>query len=138
VTRESAKTLYGVVLQDDGAAEDRATEALRKEMRATRIGARPKREPPAKATSNRSDFYVGEDRHFHCCCGADYGRADGDWKAKAHRAIVPPSSCGPHIRLHQELELRAFSCTECGTMLELEVCRKDEDSLSTVELLGLN
>ena len=22
--------------------------------------------------------------------------------------------------------MRAFSCTECGTMLELEVCRKDE------------
>ncbi len=56
----------------------------------------------------------------------------------AHRAVVPPSSCGPHIRLHRELELRAFSCIECGTMLELEVVRKDEESLKTVELLGLS
>jgi len=137
VTRVSAMRHYGVVLRDDSTVDERATEDLRKEMRAARIGAKPKREPPAEAT-NRSDFYVGEDRHFHCCCGADYGRADGDWKAKAHRAVVPPSSCGPHIKLHEELELRAFSCTVCGTMLELEVCRRDEDSLRTVELLGPN
>lgn len=138
VTRESAKSLYGVVLRDDGTIDEAATETLRDEMRAVRLGAKPKRSPPAAPNSDRPDFYIGEDRHFHCCCGADHGRADGDWKAKAHRAVVPPSSCGPHIRLHRELELRAFTCTDCGTMLELEVCRKDEESLKTVELLGLS
>jgi hypothetical protein len=47
---------------------------------------------------------------------------------------VAPQSCGPHVRLHEELELRAFSCRQCGTLLELEVCRKDEESLHGIEL----
>ena len=137
VTRASARTLYGVALHADGTADAQATETLREELRTVRLGTPPKRKPPQTSTPNRSDFYVGDDRHFHCCCGADFGRADDDWKAKAHRAVVKPSSCGPHVKLHRELELRAFCCPDCGTLLELEVCRKDEESLKTVELLGL-
>ncbi|MGE0007530.1 MAG: hydantoinase B/oxoprolinase family protein [Parvibaculaceae bacterium] len=137
VTRRSAGDLYGVVLHDDGTVDERGTEALRDRIRTARLGRQPVKKPPQRSPANRPDFHVGSDRHFRCCCGADYGRADGDWKAKAHRAVVPPASCGPHVRLHEELELRAFSCTDCGTLLELEVCRKDEEPLRTVELLGL-
>jgi N-methylhydantoinase B len=49
---------------------------------------------------------------------------------------VPPQACGPHLTLHPELELREFACTECGTLLEVEVARRDQDSLATIVLDG--
>jgi N-methylhydantoinase B len=138
VSAQSAADLYGVVLREDMAVDRKATDARRDAMRAARLGAPPKAKPPNGSHQDQPDFAIGDDRHFHCCCGADYGRADGEWKSRAVRQILPPSVCGPHIRLHQDLEMRAFSCSDCGTLLELEVCRKDEESLKTVELLNLS
>jgi N-methylhydantoinase B len=67
-------------------------------------------------------------------CGADLGPASADWKRRAHRRVLPPQACGPHLTLHADLELREFACTECGTLLELEVARRDQDSLATIVL----
>ena len=112
-----------------------ATEARRRAMRLDVPARLPAASPPeAEPSPKIPDFSIGLDRHFRCCCGADFGRADADWKPKAARQIVSSASCGPHIRLHKELELRAFSCPHCGTLLELEVCRTDEESLQGVEL----
>ena len=47
---------------------------------------------------------------------------------------MTPESCGPHIRLHDELQLQEFSCPDCATLLELEVSRKDEQPLWTMAL----
>jgi N-methylhydantoinase B len=138
VSAQSAADHYGVILAEGAKVDQQATDAKRLAMRKSRLGAEPKKKlPPAKNHHDQPDFFIGDDKHFHCCCGSDFGRADEDWKAKAARQTLPPSSCGPHIRLHQELEIRGFSCPDCGTLLELEVCRKEENSLITVELLGL-
>ena len=45
---------------------------------------------------------------------------------------VLPRDIGRYIVLHEELELRSFYCRSCATQLEVEVCRKDEKSLSTM------
>lgn len=45
------------------------------------------------------------------------------------RAPAAPMS-GPH----RELELREFCCPDCATLLELEVCRTDEESLWSLSL----
>jgi N-methylhydantoinase B len=37
--------------------------------------------------------------------------------------------------LHADLELREHACPGCGTLLESEVCRKDEDSLVSAQAL---
>jgi N-methylhydantoinase B len=135
VSAHSASKHYGVVLTGGGDVDERATSAKRLALRAARIGAKPEAIPPDDQQADRPDFFIGPDRHFRCCCGEDFGRADQDWKERAKRRVVPPESCGPHVRLHEELELREFTCARCGTLLELEVCRKDEESLRTVELV---
>jgi N-methylhydantoinase B len=136
VSADVARRVYGVVLTEAGRVNESATAAKRAEIRKARVGYAPRMEPPRTSHQEAPDFAIGEDRRFRCCCGADFGPASEDWKPKAHRAVVAPETCGPHVRLHAQLELRAFSCAACGTLLELEVCRKDEDSLWTVALAG--
>jgi N-methylhydantoinase B len=47
---------------------------------------------------------------------------------------IAPEICGPYLTLHDELELRQFVCRECGTLLEVEVARKGQESLSSIIL----
>jgi N-methylhydantoinase B len=75
-----------------------------------------------------------ENKRFGCLCGADLGPATEDWKKRADRRIAPPQACGPHLTLHAELELREFICGECGTLLEVEVARRDQESIATIIL----
>lgn len=72
--------------------------------------------------------------HFRCICGTDLGPATEDWKALACRRVVAPQACGPHLTLHLELELREFVCPECGTLLEIEVARLDQQSLAAITI----
>ncbi len=46
----------------------------------------------------------------------------------------PPEDLGRHMRTHAELELREHVCSDCGTLLETEVARKNEPSLATFSL----
>jgi N-methylhydantoinase B len=136
VSAASAAALYGVITTTDSRQIDRtATEARRHAIRQERLGGKtPKVAAPPPRNDASAELRIGEDRHFRCACGADLGPASQDWKPKASQRKVPASTCGPHIRLHRELELREFSCPDCATLLELEVCRKDEESLWSVSL----
>jgi acetone carboxylase gamma subunit len=40
----------------------------------------------------------------------------------------------PAIILMPELELREFVCRDCGTLLEVEVARKGQDSIAAITL----
>ena len=71
---------------------------------------------------------------FRCICGNDLGPATEDWKPRARRRVLPAQACGPHLTLHTELELREFVCSECGTQLEVEVARRDQQSIATIIL----
>jgi N-methylhydantoinase B len=133
VTPRWASALYGVVLRD-GAVDAAATRARRHAIRAERLGRTPKAEPPEDAGIAVVCPRIGQGHRFRCLCGADLGPASENWKARAHRRVVPPQACGPHLTLHAELELREFACRECGTLLELEVARRDQESLATIVL----
>ena len=39
----------------------------------------------------------------------------------AQRRLRPPQALSTYLTLHTELELREFTCTACGTRLEVEV-----------------
>ena len=47
--------------------------------------------------------------------------------------LFEPYQLGP-LTLHTELELREFTCSACGTLLEVEVARKGQESLATIVL----
>ena len=135
VTARWAADLYGVVLGADGAPDLAATTVKRQGIRKLRLGgAAPKSPAPAPKDALPLDLAISADRHFHCACGADLGSVEANWKDKAASRPVTPESCGPHIRLHAELQLQEFSCPDCATLLELEVSRKDEQPLWTMAL----
>jgi N-methylhydantoinase B len=135
VTRERANEIYGVVLRDDDGVDAEATGARRRAIRSERLGGKtPKAEPPPATGLAEVCPAIDTGKHFRCLCGADLGPATQDWKPKAQRRLRPPQTFSPYLTLHAELELREFSCTECGTLLEVEVARKGQESLATIVL----
>jgi N-methylhydantoinase B len=136
VTSHWASDLYGVVLRD-GAVDAEATRDRRQAIRTERLGGRPPKAVPSEDTVVPSVCpRIDNGNHFRCLCGADLGPATEDWKPRASRRAVPAQACGPHLTLHAELELREFVCTECGTLLEIEVARRGQESLATIILDG--
>ena len=134
VSTESAVALYGVVIADDR-VDAKATADRRNTIRRARIGGKaPRTIAPQPGNGGGGEIRIGADRRFHCGCGTDLGPDSENWKLKASMRKVAPEACGPHVRTHKELELREFSCPDCATLLELEVCRKDEESLWTMSL----
>jgi N-methylhydantoinase B len=135
VTAQRAKEIYGVVLHDDGSVDEQATTARRRAIRAERLGGQaPKAEPPAAAGLAEVCPAIDANKHFRCLCGADLGLATQDWKPHTDMRRIAPDACGPYLTLHDELELRQFVCRECGTLLEIEVARKDQDSIAAITL----
>jgi N-methylhydantoinase B len=134
VTPHWASLLYGVVVRD-GAVDAVATRERRRAIRTERLDGRaPKAEPPEGDGIAAVCPLIDGGRRFRCICGNDLGPATQDWKARATARTVSPDACGPHLTLHAELELREFICSDCGTLLELEVARRGQQSLATIVL----
>jgi N-methylhydantoinase B len=131
VTPHWASALYGVALRD-GKLDTEATQRRRREIRTERLGGRPPTREPVEAPGLAEICPRVADYRFRCLCGSDLGPAHQGWKSKASRRTVPPRACGPHVTLHAELELREFVCSDCGTLLELEVARRGQESIETI------
>jgi N-methylhydantoinase B len=135
VTAQRAGEMYGVVLRDDGSVEAEATRTRRRAIRGKRLGGQtPKTEPPPATGLAEVCPVIDEGKRFRCVCGADLGPATQDWKPRATMRRIPAAACGPHLTLHAELELREFVCRDCGTLLEVEVARKAQDSIAAIML----
>jgi N-methylhydantoinase B len=135
VTLQRANEIYGVVLRDDASVDAEATHARRRAIRGERLGGQtPKAEPPPATGLAEVNPAIDKGKHFRCLCGADFGPATQDWKPLAQRRLRPPQALSPYLTLHTELELREFTCTACGTLLEVEVARKGQESLATIVL----
>ncbi len=107
----------------------------RRAIRTERIGGQaPKAEPPPAAGLAEVCPMIDDRKHFRCLCGADLGPATQDWKPRAQQRVRSPQMFSPYLTLHSDLELREFVCTACGTLLEVEVARKGQDSLATTVL----
>ncbi|WP_423212525.1 hydantoinase B/oxoprolinase family protein [Paracoccus yeei] len=129
VSLEAARSLYGVVFDGD-AIDARATEKARLAIRTDRLGGKAPGQAPGQG-----DMAIRAGR-FRCGCGCDLGPATSDWKPQAITRAVAPSAYGPHIRTHADLELREHVCPDCGALLEAEVVRKGDASLSSLVLTG--
>ncbi len=127
VSPEAARLQYGVVLAADGGVDTPATEAHRDEIRSERLGRKPAAKP------GKTGLKIGGGR-FRCGCGKDLGAVRDNWKTYATTRAVPAENYGPHLRTHPDLELREHLCGDCGTMLEIEVVRHDEEALHTIAL----
>jgi N-methylhydantoinase B len=126
VSVPTAASQYGVVLE--GGEVDRAATAARRDaIRAERLGAKPRAAPAAGDLAAKGG-------RFQCSCGSDLGPASGNWKDRARSNVVAAETLGRHMRTHAELEIREHVCQDCGSLLETEIVRKTEASLSTFSL----
>lgn len=133
LTPAMARATYGVVVEG-GKVNVAATDAARNDVRRARLnGASPSRMPVADDA--RPSLRIDKGR-FACACGQDLGAATGTWKAEAVTRAVSGSDHGRYVLLHADLELREHACPGCGTLLESEVTRKDEESLVSAQALA--
>jgi N-methylhydantoinase B len=138
LTRPEAERTYGVVLHGDE-VDGEATRARRLGIRAARLGRPPDRDPgnPSGWTPRIAlgpSVGLDDDGVARCRCGHELATAGGNWVDGALTRVVDPAEHGPHVRLHEELELREHICPGCGTLLESEVARIGAPSLHTVEV----
>lgn len=69
-----------------------------------------------------------------CRCGHIFCEANQNWKEYACFAVVPPSNAGPLVKLHQELEMREYTCPACARLHGVEVMMPAEPPLWDIEL----
>jgi N-methylhydantoinase B len=128
-----AAEFYGVVTHD-GAVDAAATSGRRDAIRRARHGGKAPKRAPAEAAAELPDLRIDAARRIVCACGCDLAGPGEDWKARAVRRELKPEDIGRFVRLHVDLTLYEFSCPECATLLEVEVCRKDEPPLASIVL----
>jgi N-methylhydantoinase B len=129
VSESVAKQIYGVVLSK-GAVNSSGTTKARGEIRRTRLGGKsPAGERPI--SSAHVPLSLGSNNVIDCRCGNHLAKPGEDWKASTVMRKIDPAECGPHIHLHEDLEMREFICPHCAGLREVEVMPKKGQPLAT-------
>ncbi|KRB78861.1 hypothetical protein ASE00_21020 [Sphingomonas sp. Root710] len=135
VSVAAAQDRYGVVLSD-GQVDDAATSTRRTAIRTERLaGVTPTPLSDELLAADVAEVRI-EDGRFRSLGGHDLGPASGDWKQHVVKRTVAADAYGQLVRLHPDLEMREFICPTSGTRLEVEIVRKDQASLVTMQLDG--
>jgi N-methylhydantoinase B len=145
VSRDVASDVYGVVLGADGTVDAAASAERRARIRTARQDwpARQRFAPPAGPLGamlwrlgDHLEIVATSARPVVRCttCGTALAPADENWKLYAPSALLAPEALGPFIRLHADLEARAYACPGCGTLLAVEVLTHDAPPLWDAEL----
>jgi N-methylhydantoinase B len=139
-TRDEARRLYGVVINDDGTVDVQATAAARSDARAERLarGVRLGADWQPPANGGRERLRIGEvlvvrdttaGPVLGCLrCGRAFGPAAEDPRRRALMVEAPLSSLSP-LNVHglAEVVVRRYCCPGCGTMFSSDVHLRGED-----------
>ena len=145
VTIEGARTLYGVVI-DQNAVDETATADLRSGLidarKANYSGAAREQIEgkvalnlgPSLALHNRGDGFDVSCR----ACGTSLGGLSG-WKERAAQVETPASEVNPHITeaanfVDDAVVFRTFCCPGCGVALDGEVAVGDDGPFDDIAL----
>jgi N-methylhydantoinase B len=139
ITGDVADRVYGVAIGPDGIADDEATAARRRAIRAERLGADPSREPEPMH-EYRSPLRI-DNGSFACNhCGEALGPVAGNWKGHASSRSWPLIERAGHLgtKLRPasalQLEMWELCCPACGTLLEVEICDAAEGPAHDIRL----
>ena len=145
VSPECAETIYGVVLCGSPAQVDLAcTLSLRKRFKDGRRREAMRPAHVSRITGGHRLLPMGESLEVvalnnravvRCKCGCDLGDADKNWKERAGVLRVGADAAGPRRKLHEELEMVEFLCPACGTLLSVDI-KKREDPFSVDAMLS--
>jgi N-methylhydantoinase B len=145
LTRDAAKSKYGVAIASDGQVDSAATERLRADERARRLA-----DAIAPISNGRGTFSLEEvhqigdslgiafsangDASWACVdCGHDLAAAKDNFKQGAALIQVNPSAVDaimypdPSDFSDVDFVMRQFLCPNCGTLLSVECCRGDDE-----------
>jgi N-methylhydantoinase A len=141
---ECSESIYGVRLKGSPAEVDfDGTVSLRKQMKADRLARslRPSHISsigPAQRLLPIGEYLdlvsVNDRLAVACKCGCDFGDPSMNWKERAAVLRVGPEVAGPRRSLHRDLEMVEIICPNCGTLLSIDIKKKEESLLVDAEL----
>jgi len=134
VSHEAAHNIYGLVLTDDGAADDAATQARREEIKQERLAAAVGIDPgdavvmfPGAGQLTFGDvLVVDSDADLVACaqCGQRHCGAGDNLLDHLREMRAPLSAAGP-VRGEDydvgRFHLRQLCCANCGTLVDVQV-----------------
>ena len=153
VTPESAREIYGVVINDD-ALDAAATEALRSERRAARksfprddalplrtLRGKLLREVTANLAVRSDPASTGRARKRWCClaCANDLGPIDSNYKHACAKLESPVAASNPHVGdpkryIDPDPVFRQFFCPACGRLIENEIALAGDPVLQDIQI----
>jgi len=147
VSASAARNIYGVVLHPGTTEVDvMATRNLREKVCAERINATHRKADTLQGTLV---LEVTENLHLrknstgyrYCCarCSADFGPSDDNYKDACVCQTLPLSDANPLIGDPQRFVdadpvFRQFICPACGSLVETEICLRDDPPLVDIKL----
>ena len=146
VSREAARYIYGVIIDEQGNVDGKATEARRAEIRKERrswptvktlegaMAGSAKGDTVARVGDTASIQRIAGRAYFRCGCGHAFAPGDQDWKPYARQSPAKAAELGPRILLHAELEVRRYACPSCVRLLAVEVKLPGDAPLYDVEV----
>lgn len=143
---DAARAIFGVAIGPDGALDAAATETLRSDIRATRLGW-----SVDKVLADAPDLSAAEQvatvgdvarivrtqgaSYFVCNnCDTAVSPASENWKHYARHAVATAEDLGSRVRIHVDLEVVRHACPSCARLLDVEVKRKGEAPLFDIEV----
>jgi N-methylhydantoinase B len=132
ITARAASDIYGVVFEsDDTRVDSQATSQQRLALREARLGRKLASAVVERRDVPRTSFRISEYlqvtadaglQKIQCTwCGYRLAHADENWKDVAIQRISPLSAAGPLRFDNENFHLREYFCSECATVLEVEV-----------------
>lgn len=139
ISREACETIYGVKLKGSPPEVNiDDTASLRQELRDKRLNKAVRPSHKSRTIDGSRIMVMGEDLEVvsdnnriavKCKCGCDLGDADKNWKDQTAILSVGAEAAGPRRKLHKDLEMLAFLCPECGSLLSTDIKEKEEPYL---------
>ena len=130
VSKEVARTIYGVAVKRQGELDPAATEKLRGEMRKRRLkGSVSGKGRGGNGTSFPPCEVVEEWESAVRCvrCKEKLGKLGEEWKEGCRMKELMPTEAGPLMKaLVGHFILQQFYCPSCGALLESSLREKDK------------
>ncbi len=143
VTADIVERVYGVIFAPGGQVDEEATTAMRRRIRAERVGGKPEREPEPML-EYRSPLRVEDkdgEQWFACNhCGKELGPTSENWKEHvAHESwplVERARYLGIYVRprSNPEMWMWEFYCPSCGSMMETNIYEEGETSARDIRL----
>lgn len=149
VSKESAHSIYGVILEEGGQAFNlEATTAHRSDVRRQRIAGydgdvRHLEGPTLLEATETLAIKQGEGQHFCCAsCSADLGPITENFKSHCITKEYPvsrstPTAGDPQRFVDAAPVFRQFYCPGCGSVIDCEISMVGDAPLHDIEYAGL-